>query len=311
MSKTPIIPALANSLSEEGSSVTECLRKARLVAARLGLDETTGAWIERELKGYAAKDQVPEYRLVTGELQALNPVRGWQPVFFQDASTAGVFSRLPIGSPFATIEEDARRSKGQHYVFGLTPEQKSVEAVRGLLTDWCLTLEKAGIHGDNLEFSEPERKAAPMANNNFIIQNSTIGNVIGTANYSSIAATLTTPDNVAAIRNLASQIKQQAGSLPDGLRDEVVTLNEQLETEVERESPDGHRLAGMLSSLRKIVESATGNLAAQGILAMLKAFLGRSDREHAISSSAGRQVQRRGVLRAHRIAAGGGALAVD
>jgi hypothetical protein len=55
--------------------ISDLLRKALVVARKLGLDDFQ-AWINNELNGYAKGEEVPEYRQISGQARAWNPYRG-------------------------------------------------------------------------------------------------------------------------------------------------------------------------------------------------------------------------------------------
>lgn len=291
------IPQLANELALGKATVTECLRKARLIASRLQL-EVTGDWIEKELRGYKSGDTVPPYREVAGELQGLNPYYGWQPVLFEDPKNAEVFSKMPIGSPFATIEADVRNDNSAGYEFGLSSEQKSVfskalprrvairvvlppptpriivEAVRELLTDWCLELERAGILGEGLEFSEPEKAAAVAANNQFIIQHSVVGNLVGAASSSTVSSSSVGQIEINALKDLIERIRESLDGLPKEDRPMVSEIADKLALEADQPHPDVGIIGEYLASLRNVAEGAAGNLTAHGILVGVRAIVG-------------------------------------
>ncbi|CAI8824976.1 hypothetical protein [Pseudomonas sp. IT-P395] len=56
----------------------DLLRKALLVSRKLKIKDIE-EWLNDELNGYEARS-VPSYRIITGELKAFNPYRGWIPV---------------------------------------------------------------------------------------------------------------------------------------------------------------------------------------------------------------------------------------
>ncbi len=297
MADKPFISGLLEDLARDDVSLTECLRKARLAAARLKLDNIA-EWIDLELKGYGATANLPAYRLKEGLPLAYNPYHGWQPIQSADREFLEKISKAPIGSPIGVIENDARRKPG-HLEFGLPAAVRSaisqslnfpasvrlwlspntpleiVEAVRNLLTDWCLELERSGIIGEGLAFGEADQRAAPSATDRFVVHNyGSIGNIVGHAEQSTVVGSSFAPEQLTSLRRLTAQISQSAPLLPEGIRSELEGVNTQLSTELKAPQPDGSRVKELVSSLRKIAESATGNLAAQGILTLLRAIVG-------------------------------------
>ncbi len=75
-------------------SVTEILRTAKLISAKLGLTDIS-ALIDAELNGYKPGAEAPSYRVLRGgTLQLFNPYRGWLPA--GDVGDFGIATRQPI-----------------------------------------------------------------------------------------------------------------------------------------------------------------------------------------------------------------------
>lgn len=73
-----IVIQLQNLASEQEADIEDLLRKAFLVSSKLNLKEF-GEWCKNELEGYNSVDELPNYRIITGELKFLNPTRGFIP----------------------------------------------------------------------------------------------------------------------------------------------------------------------------------------------------------------------------------------
>ena len=171
-------------------SVTEILRTAKVISAKLGLNDIE-KWIGAELNGYPEDESPPGYRHAGGTLQASNPW-GW-------ATVKGGSIDWPFRYPISQIEEFSKQervdfspntdyplagaysSSVQRGVFSGTVFKAMVEAVRDRLLDWSLELEKRGITGENMSFDEHEKQVAH--NQIFNIQNAVFGDVI----YSNVA----------------------------------------------------------------------------------------------------------------------------
>lgn len=299
MPDKPFVTQLAEDLARDTYSLSESLRKARLAASRLQL-QNVSKWMDAELKGYGPTDELPLYRQKEGLLQGYNPYHGWQPIMSEDREFIKKVSRAPIGSPIAVLENDVRKSTGKEVLeFGLPSEMRNalssmlsmptsvrlllppstpldiLEAVRNLLTDWCLELERAGILGEGLSFGDNEKVAAPKATERFVVNNyGTIGNIVGEADRSTVSANLASDETVAAIKALTKQIKDSIDLLPPAVQSSVSRISTELATEADKIPPNPGRLQELGASLRKVTESATGNLAAQGILSLARAIFG-------------------------------------
>jgi hypothetical protein len=79
-----IVLELQREASDSSVSVTDILRKALIVARKLGLREFQG-WIESELNGYSEPREIPDYRVLHGQLEAWNHMQGrWMPCLEQN-----------------------------------------------------------------------------------------------------------------------------------------------------------------------------------------------------------------------------------
>jgi AbiTii len=192
----PLILKLQAEAANPDASVTNLLRMAKIAATKLNLKDAL-VWIDRELNGYMdlkVEDLAP-YRRLTGIPQGYNPVHGWQPIQFQDTKTADICSEAYVGWALGAIEKSVvERSEGS-YAFPYRPEEKIaiqqslrfrvdvhisiqraqlwniVEQVRNLILNWALELEKAGVLGENMHFSEQEKGDAKPVTQQFFIQN--------------------------------------------------------------------------------------------------------------------------------------------
>jgi hypothetical protein len=100
MPQTSLVHELQTLAQSKATDLGELLRRAKVVAVKLGLRETT-EWIEHELNGYPQKHQIPAYRRIATQLMAANR-SGANPVMFDDkgpmAQLAAHFPRHPCPS---------------------------------------------------------------------------------------------------------------------------------------------------------------------------------------------------------------------
>ena len=216
-------------------SATELLRAAKLIAAKLGLDDIT-EWANCELNGYSDGQTVPEYRKMGGgELQVLNPYRGWMPA-------GNLKQRFNNGQPISEIEV---LCNSKTVVIGLTRENHYrmtndmgmdisswqqqisfspvqliglINAVKDHLLNWAIQLEKRGIRGDNMSFNKHEQDSAKSQV--FNIQNFTgvLGNVANSHvqiyDYSSVHQLLRQHNISQIARNELENIMDELKSAP-------------------------------------------------------------------------------------------------
>ena len=230
-----LVHELQTDIRRSDKSVTEILRTAKLISAKLGLSEIS-EWMESELSGYAVGQTIPSFRKIAGgTLQLLNPYHGWIP--------AGDMSELaiPIGQPVSELEELAKgkqicitppRHIPVHSMDGIGDDlvsqfqqrivnspvkvKRILEAIKERILDWSIELEQRGILGENMSFDAEEKQSAKSQT--FHIQNATgvFGNVshsqVTIYDYSSIHQTL-----------------KQAG-VPQDARNEIENIMDALKT---------------------------------------------------------------------------------
>jgi hypothetical protein len=183
-----LVHDLQNDIRRSGKSVTEILRTAKLISAKLGLREIS-EWIDAELNGYIA-DNAPEYRTIRGgSLYVFKPNQGWQ-----FAGDVGNWARR-TGQSISELEEMATgetvssvpnprfplKSIGpvffdssalpQKVEFSSLQIKQILEAVKNKLLDWAIELEQRGILGENMSFDPEEKQSAKSQT--FHIQNAT------------------------------------------------------------------------------------------------------------------------------------------
>jgi hypothetical protein len=174
-------------------SLTQLLRQAKLIAAKLGLEDVE-ARVDLELNGYVGKAEPPAYReFATQAIQIRNPIRGWE--------FAGHFHRkMKARQPIADIENLATGETvclnitrnlpvedGIGGSFGSDWPQRAVisgasfkhilEAVTNELLQWTIELEKRGIKGEDMDFDEKEKQSAASMVFNVTNMQGNMGNV--------------------------------------------------------------------------------------------------------------------------------------
>ena len=198
-----IVIDLQNNVIDSHITTTNLLRKALMVAKKLKLKDFEN-WIRFELNGYGNKDvKIPECRKIHGELRAFNPGEGWIPTLFngyvemQDTVTKSTvlqsvseLEHLINGKSdifcisFAT---DAERILGELFGFetmyklfiNIIQIQNILETVRTTVMNWALELECDGILGEEMIFTEVEKRIA-------VERNYTVNNFYGDVSHSQI-----------------------------------------------------------------------------------------------------------------------------
>lgn len=68
-------------------------------------------WIELELNGYGKDSDIPQYRIIGGEVKALNPYHGWRPIVIDNSELAEIISKKPVDQAVGEIEKSLREYK--------------------------------------------------------------------------------------------------------------------------------------------------------------------------------------------------------
>ena len=173
-----IIDLQKDALSKDVDILT-LLRKAYLVARKLNLNEFE-EWINYEQYGYKSHD-VPDYRIVRGEVKAWNPYHGWIPVIFDKTSN---LTEHHITDSMASIVDICKTNSVKNPMIEFSSEVNNllsktapfttkyslhfsksylvnvIEQVRNKILDWSITLEQNGIIGEDLFFTDDEKQKA-------------------------------------------------------------------------------------------------------------------------------------------------------
>lgn len=185
---------LLTEISSPGCDVVNILRRAHIIAVKLGLKKFD-QWISYELNGYPNQEICPDYRKIKGVLKAFNPYHGWIPAIIDNAKTeesvccqkilnsiSEIVSLSKTETGYLIIEFSGERQARFNEVFNTpspmnftlhipqTKVRDIVEKVKNTVLEWTLKLEEKGILGQDLKFSDIEKKSAkeiPQNVNNY------------------------------------------------------------------------------------------------------------------------------------------------
>lgn len=290
-----IVMELQRDALDRDTSVSDLLRKALVVARKL---KVTGfeSWVGNELNGYARPINVPPYRVVYGQVKAWNPYHGWIPVVFPP-KLAELVTKQHIAQPLPEIERQLEASKGGGILavpyapeiesrlmasmnvqlkpmLHVDPGQVSgiPSGVRNAILDWTLKLEEQGILGDGLSFSTKEKAAASALG-------STVMNFMGPVGHSNVmngspganqAISITQLD-LGQVRQLVQEISDSVEEIevPPEQRRELVAEAETIKAQTTSPKPKMSIVWESLGSIRRILETAGGRLAAMYLAKLL------------------------------------------
>lgn len=203
-----LVLELQRAAMEENTNVSDLLRKAFVVARKLGVSEFQ-EWINLELNGYGKDHKVPDYRIIKGDLKAWNPYHGYVPVIIQNPDEAERLSRMPIGQSvgeLVSLEKPKDKRYGDLQVRlpahierklmdGMGVPLKPtllvshselhgiLDSVRNIILEWSLKLEEEGISGEGMTFTKEEKQKANKATE---IHIGTFQGILGNVNNSTV-----------------------------------------------------------------------------------------------------------------------------
>lgn len=164
--------------------VSQVLRKAKIVSVKLGL-HVMRTWVDLELDGYPTRE-VPEYRILKGQIKARNPQLGMVPFVIADKELDDALTLTPCQMGIAAVQDLLTADKEAMLSCDFTGQQQQVlmkmqrtqfpffctlvvpraaiiqivDSVRNMILDWSLRLESDGIVGEGMSFSIKEKEVA-------------------------------------------------------------------------------------------------------------------------------------------------------
>jgi hypothetical protein len=300
---TPLVLQLQADSLDNSSRISDLLRKTKVVAMKLGLEDVK-EWVDRELHGFRSDFDIPEYRKLNGKVKFFNQHHGWRPVIFKDREMEEMLSECIIYQSVASIEDSLERSRESGYLcypipggaqailsrmigmIGVTEFQIHInpsmivnilDGIRNRILDWSCSLEKAGIVGEGLSFSTKEKEAAvAMSSGNIYHIQGNVG-VLGHVNHSTVTTNQITnynADQLDALRDTIEQIEAAVGQLSSDIKPPVAAAVVDIKSELQKAQPDSGKIRKAITSLRTTCEGAAGNLIASGIVGLIAKFLG-------------------------------------
>ncbi|MGB3431731.1 hypothetical protein [Achromobacter sp.] len=293
-----LILQIQSEAMDGSSSVANLLRKARAAAVKLDLADEL-QWINWELDGYAGieEDDLPPYRKLVGEMKVKNPYHGLQPLYFANPKIAEIVCAAPCRQSIAELEALLAAGAGSLHVelsqehINLLLEMMPVklepilklertavirvlDAVRNLILNWSLEMEKAGVLGEGMMFNTQEKEKAQPAGQQFIIQNvGVLGDISGQAtvtNYQNASAAL----DLNQVRDVVAQLNNLVASLPAAITGSLTPILNELSSQLNGPAPAPGHIRKLLQSAKTICEGAMGNIVASGAIALITPLIG-------------------------------------
>lgn len=184
-----LVLELQRDVLDRSIHLPDLLRKALLVSRKLKIKDIE-EWLNDELNGYKTQS-VPSYRIITGELKAFNPYRGWipvdmghevhaslcvQPVYDSVSQIIDIVERTDTGTMMvkfpAELNTAFRNFMRTDFEPALhVPVHKLVhilDVTKTMIMDFALDLEARGILGEGISFSKAEEQLAQSITYNTI-----------------------------------------------------------------------------------------------------------------------------------------------
>ncbi|MBD9467625.1 hypothetical protein [Pseudoxanthomonas sp. PXM01] len=291
-----LIDEIVNAAMDKDTPLADLLRKVKVASRRLELPDIE-QWVGYELNGYPNDVDLPAYREVVGRLQAKDWDGSWKPVFFQNPEISSLADRTAFRQSVRELEEGISDARDGFIMMSVPPGKRQaiceaigsdteiaiqlprsallrpLEATRNRVLDWALELEGRGVKGDGLTFTRKEVTQA--AQSNVIITT----NNIGTMSHSQIQQHSGGRQNqeneidLDALKSLMQLILARAGELDKSSEKIAAADAKTILTQIESGSPKRSILRDSLSSLRTVLESATGSAIAADLLPKLYPLL--------------------------------------
>ncbi|MBN1806049.1 MAG: hypothetical protein JW837_12435 [Sedimentisphaerales bacterium] len=293
-----LVSELQKDALDANVKVSDLLRKAYVVATKLNIPDFKD-WIQKELNGYDPdKDEIPNYRFITGEIRYHNPIHGLQPIIVQNKDWAKALENRHTFQSICEFEdlmanpdtkgslcmnfsqetenllfERIPRLKARPYLFfSRTTILNIIDIVKNTILEWSLKLEEEGITGDGVSFSEEEKKNAE-SNQNIHIENfqGILGNVTGSTVNQNNTLNIKQNDLKSLTRFLESKGVDQ---------EDIEDLKEAVKEEASIESPErfGSKVSAWIGKMISKAAAGTWKIAvstaSQLLTAALKQYYG-------------------------------------
>jgi hypothetical protein len=143
-----------------------------------------------------------------------------------------------------------------------------IDAVRNMVLDWCLQLEKDGILGEGLVFSAKEKEVAAHSNYTINYNAPVTHSQIQQGSPQATQAMHVSEMDKKAIADFIGTLKEHVSELKlDSTRDEQLRAKvREIETEAAAPNPNRNALHESLRTIRNLLEGCAGSLIASGLL---------------------------------------------
>jgi len=297
-----IVIELQRDALDRNVKVSDLLRKALVVARKLSLYEFQ-TWIENELGGYRGKtkNEIPEYRNLSGQVCGFNPYQGWVPIIFKEGAQEAVFSKRKSRQSVAELESLIEHQEaGEKLIMPFPPEAhhhlcqaigfqtqlnlfvdeseivRIIETVRNIILNWALKLEEDGVIGEGLSFSPKEKESASKGPQNITNFFGPVASPqIQQGEVHGIQLSVNLSDQLGEIGKFIEKFKEAlpALRLSKDQTDEAEAELQTIGAQVKSPKPKPSIIREGLKSLRTILEGAGGAVAGKLLGELIKIIM--------------------------------------
>lgn len=296
-----IVVELQQEVLRKDVSISDLLRKAYYISCKLEIEDSS-SWIRNELYGYSPDtSELPQYRKIKGQLFIEDKTFGLRHMHIKSKDHFNALSLRKIGNSVANLEatvelnqdiylpfsNDMKNNLMDYYGAEVIPLWgcpnsayiSILDSVKNRLLEWAFELEKNSILGENMSFSNDEKKSAKnikYETNNYI--NAPINNSQLQQNSSCSSQSLNITLNNSSLEKISEFVKyfdENRDKLDidkvkiKELESDVSTLKSQLNSP----KPKTSIINETIKSLRSVLEGVTGSLIASKLMALIPALI--------------------------------------
>lgn len=292
-SRNSIVHEIQSEILSDKTKVSSIIRKARVAARKLDLKQFE-EWLIKESDGYkgVAAEHLPDYRKIACTPRFFNPYHGWCPIITENPQLHELLHTSYLFQPIEELENFISSNGTLTYTYppaltqlirsqmamnfeirahvSISQISKTISGVKNILLDWAIDLEKAGITGEGLGFTAREKNEAASVTQTVYAQN--IGNLGNMDGQSSVTNHLSGNHfSIEEARSSVQKIEECLPALPANIREAVRAEIQNVHSDKQMSTG---KIRAALSSILRICEGATGNIAAEGIVALVRRMLG-------------------------------------
>lgn len=298
-----IVVQLENDIINNNTDIVSLLRKAKVIGVKLELNEFVN-WVDLELNGYDNIDieNMPDYRKINCPIlkDVIESNRFGKQIYIKGSTVENITPEFKDKLQLIPIKDAISEIKGlseineDYAMLGLTPEGESflkkhvdatiiynacpklkfdtiINQVINKLLNWVLQLEKEGILGEGLDFTEQEKDFAKENKNSL---NIFIGSKVQIGDNNQINTKVEFNQILTELSCIRTILQYDEAKILT--KDNIEDINEKIaniESEIKKPNPNNSFLKENVISIRNIIENFAGNILASLIIPHLNQII--------------------------------------